>query len=45
MENDCNINLADFQKEIKDAKIESDECNADHWGKSCNPFVEYFEKK
>ena len=45
MENDCNINLADFQKEMKDVKIESDECNADHWGKSCNPFVEYFEKK
>ena len=45
MENDCNINLADFQKEMKDVKIESDECIADHWGKSCNPFVEYFEKK
>ena len=45
MENDCNINLADFQKEMKNVKIESDECNADHWGKSCNPFIEYFEKK
>lgn len=45
MENDCNINLADFQKEMEDVEIDADECNAENWAKSCNPFVEYFEKK
>ena len=45
MENDCNINLADFQKEMKDVKIESHKCIADHWGKSCNHSLNILRKK